>query len=261
MKRTALIFLQFMRHDFYGYSKKLPTLMTNFCVIYPLTFAFAFGYLMPNVLFGPDPVKATVLLAGHTVINILVLAYSINMMLLFDFDGDRYIDYQVTLLNPRLVLLQRMLFAALFSGLATLPFFPIVKLVLGNNLATANTSWPLVFTMIMVGALLCSSYTILLACAISNPRNLTRFWLRVNFILITLGGLFAPWCVMKQFSPYLAYLVLLNPLIYITEGIRYSLTLNTQFLPTSVCIPVILSYALVFMTLAWYFFKKRMDHI
>lgn len=250
-----------MRHDFYGYYKRLATLFTNYCILYPLIFAFAFGYLMPNIYFGNNPMAATILLAGHAVINILVLAYATNMMLLFDFDGDRYIDYQITLLNPRVVLLQRMLFAGLFSALAALPFFPIIKLILGNNFVTTSTSWLALFAIIFVGALLCSTYTIFLACYISNPRSLVRFWLRVNFLLITLGGLFAPWHIMNTFSPILGYAVLLNPLLYLTEGIRHAITQSSQFIPTHICIIALMLYATIFMLLAWYYFKKRMDHI
>lgn len=261
MKRSALIFLQLMHHDFRSYYKKIPTLLTNFCVIYPISFAFMFGYVMPSIYFDASPEKATILLAGHAVVNMLVLAYSINIMLLFDFDGDRYIDYEITIINPRILLFQRMLFAALFSGLATLPFFPIVKLLLGNNFASANTSWVALCAVIVVGSLVCSTYTIMLACAISNPRKLVRFWLRVNFILITLGGLFAPWHVIYQFSAILGYLVLLNPLLYITEGTRSALTGNPQFLSVPLCTLAMLAYATVFMFCAWYFFKKRMDHI
>lgn len=250
-----------MRHDFYGYHKKYVTLFTNYCIIYPAIFAFAFGYLMPNIYFGSNPMNATILLAGHAVINILVLAYATNMMLLFDLDGDRYIDYQITLLNPRIVLLQRMLFASLFSALAAMPFFPIIKLMLRDGFVTHNTSWLALFGIIYIGSILCSAYTIFLACYIENPRSLVRFWLRVNFLLITLGGLFAPWHIMYTFSPVLGYIVLLNPLLYLTEGIRHAITQSPQFIPAHLCIVALLAYSIVFMLFAWYYFKKRMDHI
>ena len=46
--------------------------------------------------------------------------------------------------------------------------------------------------------------------------------MRCNFLLITLGGLFIPWHIIYKLSPFLAHVLLLNPLLYIINAYRYS---------------------------------------
>lgn len=256
------IFLQFLRRDWYAFSRRTSHFFVNYWLIYPALFSLMYCYLLPSLSFElNNPTKNTTIFIGHILIMTVVLAFSFTIPLLFDFENNRFVDYQITILKPRLLILERILFRSLFILFLTLPFFPLAKLYMQQLFVTENSSWVLVFIMLLISALCCCSYMQCMICLIPSSRTIRRFWMRVNFMLITFGGLFIPWKTIAAFSPLLGYLILLNPLLYITEGMRNALLNSSEFLPTSLCIFMLSLYTVIFTFLAFYFFKKRIDHI
>ncbi|MDR3551072.1 MAG: ABC transporter permease [Candidatus Babeliales bacterium] len=261
MHPSALVFLRFLQRDIYSYRQRVYTYLINYAVIYPVLYAFAIGYLQSNSYFGNNPLQGSSLLIGHLLIIIIVFANMLNIGLLFDFENHRFIDYQVTLLNPRLILLERILFASIFTFAISMPFFPIAKLVLGDAFVTTQTSWLKTFLMLFVSSLFCATYTQFMVCIIPNSRKLRSYWMRINFVLNTLGGLFIPWYVINKLSLTLGSIALINPLLYITEGLRQSILAQPEYLPFWLCICMLLIFAIAFTLLSFHFFKKRVDHI
>lgn len=256
------VFLQFFLRDFYVYRRKSWTYIINYCLIYPVINSFFLGYVFPSLYFGPNSsLAATTLFAGTIVANLVVLANLVNIGLLFDLENTRYIDYQITLLSPRLVIVQRILFTSLFTFIILLPFFPIAKLILGSWFVSTNTSWPALVLIMYLSALCCSAYTQWYACIIPSSRNLRSYWMRINTFLIAFAGMFFPWHVMKQFSSLLGYILLLNPLLYITEGLRQAILGSSQYMPLWICCSMLILWTGILTILSWYFFKKRVDHV
>ncbi len=262
MNNSAAIFLQFLRRDIYIHAKNIRGYIINHVIIQPLTFAFCFAYLEQQVTFGTaNPLAGTLLFSGSMLIAQLVLTYKTTIGLLYDLENERFIDYQISILNPRLVLLERIVFTSLFAFILTIPFFPIGKLVAGKFFVTTNTSWIKLYCIMYLSALCCSTYNILAASALKNTRTITNFWTRVNMPLMNLGGLWIPLAVFKGYSPILGYLILLNPFIYITDGVRSAILGGPNFMPFWRCSLMLLLFSVVFTFAAWHFFKKRVDHI
>jgi len=261
MHKNIPIFFQFLARDFYTYKSRAFTYIINYCLIYPALFAISIGYIQSNVLFGANTTQSSTLFIGHILTIMLVVANILNIGLLFDLENNRFIDYQIMLLPPRLVLFERIIFASLFTFLITLPFFPVAKLILGDSFTTNNASWLMTYLILYVGSLCCAAYTLFVVCTIKSSRTLRSFWMRINFSLITFGGLFIPWMVTKKFSSILGYLILLNPLLYITEGLRSAILNDPQYIQAPICIAALLVFSIFFTLLAWHYFKKRVDHI
>lgn len=262
MYKKARTFLEFIYRDAYVYWQRSTSYFINYCIIYPAIFSFAIGYLQANLFFGPGSEKVgTIVFIGHVIIIVFVLANNLTMNLLFDLEGVRFIDYQITILSPRLVLLERIIFASLFTFIMAIPFFPIAKLILMQGLVTQNTSWFFVYVLLYIGALSCAAYHQFAACVIESSRQMRSFWMRFNFIMITLGGIFTPWYITYKFSPLLGYLMLLNPLVYITDGLRQAIVGGKEFLPIWVCIIALCIFTTIFTILSWHAFKKKVDHI
>ena len=261
MYATARVFLRFLQRDIYTYRHRFMTYVINYALIYPLIYSFFIGHLQGTAYFGNDVLLRSSLLIGHILIVILVFANILNIGLIFDLENQRYIDYQLTLLDPRLIMVERILFSSLFTFLISLPFFPIAKLILGEGFITAHTSWPKTVCMLYACSLLCATYTQCMVCIIPTSRKVRSFWMRFNFVLNTLGGLFIPWYTMNTLSPVLGYVTLLNPLLYITEGLRQTLLAQEHFLSFSTCMGMLLFYSLLFTLASFYYFKKRVDHI
>jgi len=261
MHKAAIIFLRFLQRDIYVQKQRIGTFLINYGIIYPTIYAFAIGYIMANTYLGYNSGQGTNLFIGHILIIVVAFANSLNIGLLFDFENQRCIDYQITLLSPRLIILERILFASLFTFAISIPFFPIASLILGNSFAHATISWPKTFLVLYASSLCCSAYTQFTACVIPNSRKLRSFWMRVNFGLINLGGIFIPWHVMNKFSSVLGYITLLNPLLYITEGLRSAILGLPEFINAWICMSAMLAFSVLFTLLAFHFFKKRIDHV
>lgn len=261
MHPSALVFLRFLQRDIYSYRHRISTYLINYAIIYPVLYAFAIGYLQSNSYFGNNPLQGSSLLIGHILIIILVFANMLNIGLLFDFENQRFIDYQVTLLHPRLILLERILFASVFTFAISMPFFPIAKWVLGDAFVTTYTSWPKTYFMLYVSSLLCATYTQFMVCIIPSSRKLRSYWMRINFVLNTLGGLFIPWFVINKLNLTLGYITLLNPFLYITEGLRQAILAQPEYLSFWLCISILLAFATAFTLLSFHYFKKRVDHV
>jgi len=258
---SCMVFLQFMRRDFYIYKKQIKTFFINYVILTPLRLGFFFAYLQKNIYFESQAAEhGTMLFVGSLIIPLLVIAFTITIDLLFDLEGDRYIAYQLSILNPRLVFVQRTLFAGLFTFILTLPLFPMVKLVVGNNLVTDETSWVKLTCVLFMGALCCASYN-MLAMSLLSIKRLRVFWPRVNTPLVNLAGMWAPLFAIKMFSPLLGVIAYANPLLYIIEGMRQAVLASPVFLSFGLCMGALALFTCFFTVLSWHFFKKRLDYV
>ena len=262
MNRSVKLFFQFFRRDAHIHFKRIKYYIVNYGLIFPCMYSLCFGYIQPNLYFETgNTAFATLLYSGTILLPLIVLGYSLTFQLLFDLEHVQFINYQITILNPRLVLLERVIFYAIFLFLIVMPFFPISKLLLQHNLETPNISWPRLAIILFASSLCSVAYHQLAACILKSSRSISQFWSRWNSQLLIFGGFFFPWKTLTQFSTIFGYILLANPFIYMTEGIRQSIIGGPQFLSFSICLIGLLSFTIIFYVASWHFFKKRTDHI
>jgi len=258
---TMKIFFYFLWRDVYVYGKKIHQDIINYLLLYPLIFSLTVVYLQANIYFKHDSVyMGTLLFSGNIILPMMVLTYKITFDLLFDLEKNRFTDYQIILLPPRLLLLERIVFATLSSFILTLPFFPISKLLLGSHLDLSNISWPALASILLTGSLCFASYQLLAACILKSSQTST-FWARINGLFITFGGFWIPLNTMVQYSLLLGICARFNPVVYVTEGVRQAILKNSLFFSIPHCIAILLTMSILSIIFSWYVFKKRVDHI
>jgi len=143
-----MVFLQFLKRDFYSYKSQIKDYLINFGLVRPFLFAISFAYLQANVIFQTQQKEmCTFFLIGNMMIILMVLTFSLSFKLLFDLEGKRFIEYQISHISPKLLFLERILFSTLFTLFVMLPFFPMTKLILQSYLVTTHTSWIEVFVI------------------------------------------------------------------------------------------------------------------
>ena len=262
-KNQALIFLRLMQRDWYQYRQRiLNYYLINYTLIYPALYAFSFGYLQANIFFGhSDPLKGTILFVGNFLLVVIVLSFNLGLDLLFDLEHDRTVDYQMTVINPRLIIIERILFTSLFTFFILLPYYPVAKLLLGAFFITSSLSIPKVLTILYASSLMCSAYNHLVACMLPSSDSIGIFWRRVNTPLFMLGGFWVPWYVLQKFSPWLGAVAMLNPFLYVTEGMRQAVLNNALFFSFWHSLGMLLVFTIIFTYSALWKFKKRVDHI
>ncbi len=112
-----------------------------------------------------------------------------------------------------------------------------------------------------MGSLFCNAYNTFAFCYLRSTLELSNFWMRFNSPLMTFGGFFIPWFVMYELSPWLGRLVLLNPLLYVTEGLRGAIIGGEHYIPLGYCLLGMLAGTVLFTALAMRLFRGRVDHI
>ncbi|MCL4229471.1 ABC transporter permease [Candidatus Dependentiae bacterium] len=262
MTQSIRIFLIFLWRDIAIYWKLRGAYFINYALIYPALYAFVFLYVGAQVFFGPgNAYTGTMLFASNIVLTIMTLTYKLNIALLFDLEQDRFIDYQTTLLAPRYVLLERILFTALFTALLLTPYFPIAKLLFGSKFVSTTISWLALELMIVLSTLFGSAYHLMVSCVIKKSSHMSKFWIRLNQPLLILGGFWVPHAIIAKFSPVLGILCYFNPFMYMTEGIRHAILGGSEFFKLSTCTLALITATTLCTLICFYFFKKRTDHL
>jgi len=262
MFHTVATFFQLLRRDIYVIFKRIHIFGINFGLIYPIMYALCFLYIEPNVLFEQNVIQTgSVTFVGQLLLFSFIISFDTTITVLFDLIGDRFIDYQCTFLDARLVLIERMVFSSLFCFFLLMPFFPVAKLLFPQAFMIPNASWIAVTWMMLLTACMTSAYHLMAACLLRGPHQIPRLWMRYNEILLIFGGFFTPWYIVYKASNILGYLILLNPMLYVTEGARQALFGSSDFFPLWICSVVMISVTILCTWVACIVFKKRMDHI
>lgn len=259
---SAKVFWQMFRRDLYVVRSHLVKMAFNSFILTPVIYIFAYAYVQANIYFGSSSsFTGSSILVGIPLILLLIWSYNFTVPLIFDIEGEAFINYQITLLNPRLVLLERILFATLMVFFFIAPFYPVGKLILGDYFYTTHTSWPFVYLFLLLGSYMVCAYHLLVICSLPSSRLIARIWSRCNDPLLIFGGYWIPWNVMNKFSPLLGKITLLNPFIYLSEGLRQAFFNDPKFFSITPCIVAIIIFSVLFTGIGMYLFKKRMDHI
>lgn len=259
-RHTLTVFLQFMRRDLFTKRKQLFDNLLNYSLFYPLIFAVQSGYFQGQANFStPSPSLNTVLFAGNIVLVLLLFTYKQNIELLFDLEGKRFIEYQITMLNPFLVLLERVLFTGLYAFCIALPYYPMGKLILGSYVDMGHTNWPQLLALLFAGSMCLSAYHLLAAIVLKRTADIGALWSRINSALLVFGGFWVPLWAIEKYSYTLGKLVYLNPCIYLTEGAKGAITGSNAYLPFWLCLSMLFAFSGLFLALSWWKFKQRTD--
>jgi len=269
--RTALAAL--IRRDIVVLRKDLVV----FClrtVIQPFLLVFVFLYVFPTIGQGigssghgpaaaaAESAFATVLVPGVVAISIMfqgVQAVALQMSQEFGFT--REIEDRVQAPCPIwLVAIAKVLSAAAQGLLSAFLVFPIAAVVHAPGVEAHLTfHWWIVVTLIPLACLAMSALGLLLGTSF-EPRNIGLMFGFIILPLTFLGGTYYQW---TRLSPvhidgfhWLQILVLVNPLIYVTEGMRAALT-NATHMHLYVVYPMLTAFLVVFLALGLRNFRKR----
>ena len=254
------LFIQFLKRDYYIRRKKFWDNFLNFSLIYPIVFGLGTAYFQANSYFGnADITKNTMLFAGNIILIMMLFTYKQNIELLFDLESKRYIDYQLTLCNPWVILSERILFTALYTFIILVPFYPVASLLLHSYLDMSNVSWIKIIILLFFGSFCLSAYHLFAACILESSMSISTLWNRANNILISFGGFWIPWFIIATYSPLLGFLIFANPCIYITDGLKGALSQSELFLSFDKCILMLCFFTIVFTCTCFWAFKRKTD--
>ncbi len=239
-------------------------------LIQPFLLVFVFLYVFPKIGQGigggankaSDSAFATVLVPGVVGISIMFQGIqAVALPLSTEFGYTREIEDRVQAPCPIwLVAAAKVLSGALQGLLAAVIVFPIAAVVHAPGVeAHLSVTWWIVLTLIPLACVTMTSLGLLLGTAF-EPRNIGLMFGFVVLPLTFLGGTYYQWTrlapVQVDGIHWLQIIVLINPLIYINEGLRAGLT-HASHMHLYIVYPVLLGFCATFLTLGLRKFRGR----
>jgi ABC-2 type transport system permease protein len=200
-----------------------------------------FTYVMPKIggggIFGAGArasgvTFATVLLPGLMASMLFTQGImAVTFPLVMEFSWQRTIEDRALAPVPIKVLAaQKIVAGAVQAFIGALIVIPIVLLVhaTGQSPHITVTDWPLLAVILVFGALLTSSLGLLLG-TLMDPRKMQMLFAMILLPATMLGCVYYPWSALHSIR-WLQIAVLVNPMVYMSEGLRAVLTPQTGHL-------------------------------
>jgi len=216
-----------MLRDLRVLRRELPAFLTR-TVMQPLLFVFVFAFLFPRigqgVGGGGGEEFATILVPGLVAVAVIFQGIiAVALPLSTEFGGTKEIEDRIMAPVPvSTVAIEKILFGALQSVAAGVLVLPMVAAIPATPVALEVTSLPLLLAVVVLSALLSGALGLALGTYVS-PRQIGLMFSVVVLPLTFLGAVYYPWTALEA-VPWLQWLVLLNPLVYVSEGLRAAIT-------------------------------------
>jgi ABC-2 type transport system permease protein len=239
-------------------------------LVQPFLLVFVFLYVFPRigqgVGGGAGPVAeshfATVLVPGVVAISIMFQGIqAVALPMSTEFGYTREIEDRVQAPCPIwLVAIAKVLSGAAQGALAAVIVFPMAAVIHAPGVhAHLDVHWPVILTMIPLSCVAMTSLGLLLGTTF-EPRNVGLMFGFVVLPLTFLGGTYYQWTRLSPVTVdgvhWLQTIVLINPLIYVAEGMRAGLT-NISHMPLYVIYPVLTGFLAIFLGLGLRNFRRR----
>ncbi|HLH06949.1 MAG TPA: ABC transporter permease [Terriglobales bacterium] len=201
----------------------------------PLLFVFVFTYVFPKIGQGFSSANGTsfgtVLLPGLISVSIMfqgIAAVAMPLSVEFSATGEIY-DRVMSPLPVAGVAIEKVVFSALQSVLAAVIVFPMVVLIPSTPVHFAIHDWPLLVSVVILASLASGAMGLVIGTAI-QPQQIGLIFGVVVVPVTFLGCVYYPWFLLHHVR-WLQYLVLINPIVYMSEGLRAALTPDVPHMP------------------------------
>jgi ABC-2 type transport system permease protein len=240
-------------------------------LIQPFLLVFVFLYVFPHIGQGvgaghgkaAESAFASVLVPGVVAISIMFQGIqAVALQMATEFGYTREIEDRVQAPCPIwLVAAAKVLSGATQGLLAAVIVFPIAAVVHASGVeAHLSVHWLVVITLIPLACVAMTSLGLLLGTTF-EPRNIGLMFGFVVLPLTFLGGTYYQWTRLGAVTigsvHWLQILVLVNPLIYVAEGMRAGLTHGITHMHLYIVYPVLIGFCVLFWSLGLRNFKRR----
>lgn len=221
---------------------------------------FVTGYIMPY--FGLSATFGVFQLGGVLAAIALFECYASVAEFVADLHGDRVIDYHLTLPIPSWlsIVSKAGYYFIIYFGLSV-AILPIGKLTLWNQLDLAQVSFFKLLLALIFQSIFGACFTIWASSVISTMSQMGNVWSRFIFPMWFMGGFQFSWKAIYHVLPIVAWINLINPMIYITESVRVALLGQTEYLNFWLCLMAISLFSAIFLTMGMSNLKKKLDYV
>ena len=222
----------------------------------PLLFVFIFGRVMVGSGYMPATYKS-LLLPGIIAISMVFTGiWAVAMPLISEFQWTREIEDR--LLSPidiSWIAIEKVIAGMIQALVAGLVVIPMAWLVLrpGVDIRINHPVW--FIAIIVLVAAFSAAGGLALGCTI-NQQHIGLMFGMVITPMIFFGCAYYPWSALNTF-PILQKIVLINPLVYASEGLRGSLVPQFSHLPLIAVLAALLFFDVLLLLLGLRQFERK----
>ncbi len=237
-------------------------------ILQPFLLVFVFTFVFPKIGQGvgagggpaAQSAFATLLVAGVVGITILFQGIqSVALPMVQEFGYTKEIEDRVLAPLPvSMVALAKVTSGAIQGLIAALIVFPIAAVVPANDVHL-HVNWPVLLTLAPLACVASSALGLTFGTRF-EPRTVPMMFGVIVIPLTFLGCVYYSWTALGPIKiwgfSWLKWLVLINPLVYMSEGFRGALTTADHMSLAAVYL-VLAGFAALFLYLGINGFKKR----
>jgi ABC-2 type transport system permease protein len=252
---ASSVFAALLRRDMRVARRELPYFLLR-TTMQPLMFVIVFGYLLPKMGFMGRG-YTTALLPGVLAISLTFSSIqSVALPMVQEFGWTKEIEDRLLAPVPIWLVAAEKIVSGVLQGLVSALFvLPVARLIMGPipNLSFAHIGD--VFLITLLGAAAFSSLGLFLGTAI-QPQQIGLMFGVILAPMIFFGCAYYPWQGLSA-VPIMKYAVLINPLVYVAEGMRGALTPAAPHMSLGVVIVALIFITFLFWTFGMRSFMKR----
>src|ERR1700761_6143061 len=259
-------FAAMMAREFRVLGRNAPSTFLR-AIMQPLLFAFVFAYVLPKIGSGFSSAGAgasgvnfaTILVPGLMGSMFLMQGmFGTTMPLVMEFSWQRTIEDRALAPVPiRVLAIQKITAGAIQALIGAAIVFPVVYWVhapgQGPHIHVSN--WFLLIVVMIFAATLTASMGLWLGTVV-DPRKMQMVFAVILLPLTMLGCVYYPWSALHSIR-WLQIVVLINPMVYMTEGLRAALTPTLGHMPLWAILVALIGGTAVFGALAVRSFHNR----
>ena len=251
----ARVFSALLLRDDQVTRRELPFFLIR-TLMQPLMFIIVFGLLLPRMGFLDARYKAT-LLPGILGVSLTMSAIqSVALPMVQDFGWTNEIEDRLLAPIPiPLIAIEKIVVGSLQGLIAGLVVLPISRLIMGPIPGLTLTYAGETVFIALLGSATFSAIGLFMGTAI-RPQQIGFMFSLIIAPMLMFGCAYYPWRGLDVF-PVMKYAVLINPLVYVAEGLRAVLTPSVPHMNLFVVIAVLTGMLVVIGWLGIRSFVKR----
>ncbi|HEV7488329.1 MAG TPA: ABC transporter permease [Thermoanaerobaculia bacterium] len=249
------VFIAILLRDLTVARRELPYFLIR-TALQPILFVTVFGYLLPKMGMIAQGYSTT-MLPGVVALSLTLSAIqSVALPMMQDFGFTKEIEDR--LLSPvpiTLIAIEKVVAGVLQGIVAALFVLPVARLIMGPIPGLSFHNAPLLLIVTVLGGAAFSAGGLYLGTGIA-PQQIGLMFSVIVAPMIMFGCTYYPWAGLSR-VPVMKYLVLINPLVYVSEGMRAALTPAVPHMPVSLILGALVILTVLFMFMGLKAFDKR----
>lgn len=232
-------------------------------VTQPLLLVFVFTYLFPRIGqgVGGDGDAGTSRFASLLMAGLIAQAmafqgvFRVAVPLARELDVTQELEGRVMApTSVRLLAFQKILFGSILALFAAVVVFPIAAFLPATPVYL-SVDWPVLLALVPLACVTAAALGLTMGTML-NPRSVPMLAGTLALPLAFGGAIFYTWASLDP-VPWLKVLVLANPLVYMSEGMRAALFVGVDHMPLAVVFGALSAFCIVFVLLGMRGFRRR----